>query len=367
LTSPSATVLEGEDISVEYLAGKRRVQALNKVDFRLETGKILGVVGESGSGKTTLGLAIIGLLPSNARIVSGEIKFQQQTILTKDFTRVELLRGMGISMIFQEPLTSLNPVYKVAYQLAEAIMLRQMKHKGQQTSDSGVEKFDWSSMKTPTTIEKLSSLFMRIRITPEIRSEIISRLTEVRIPDPEHVINKYPHELSGGMRQRVMIAMALAQRPDVLIADEPTTALDVTTQAKVLSLIKDLADQYGTAVMLVSHDLSVVAEVSDDVQVLYSGEAMEYSPASAIFNNPLHPYTVGLISSLPETYVEDPELEPIPGTLPDPSNPPTGCKFHTRCPRVFDKCKRVRPTPMTIGCARVLCHLYNEDTANGGN
>jgi oligopeptide/dipeptide ABC transporter ATP-binding protein len=164
-----------------------------------------------------------------------------------------------------------------------------------------------------------------------------------------------------------MIAMALAQHPDVLIADEPTTALDVTTQAKVLSLIKDLADQYGTAVMLVSHDLSVVAEVSDDVQVLYSGEVMEYSPESTIFDKPLHPYTVGLISSLPETYVDDPELEPIPGTLPDPSNPPSGCRFHTRCPRVFDKCKQLRPTPMTVGRAKVLCHLYSEGIANVGN
>jgi len=355
-------VLDVETMSVEYATGKKSVQALKKVSLRMHKGKILGVVGESGSGKSTLGLAIMGLLPSNGRVSAGKITFRGRNVLSPDQSRLESIRGTGVSMIFQEPLSSLNPVYRVGYQIAEAIKARELRQEASATSNVNQRLFDYRSSANYSRWRKFSSLFMRIKVSSEIRKEILDLLRAVRITDAANVIEKYPHELSGGMRQRVMIAMALAQRPDVLIADEPTTALDVTTQAKVLALIKGLTREYGTAVMLISHDLAVVSEVADYVQVMYLGEVMEHSPSFKIFNDPLHPYTVGLLGSILGTYVDEQQLEPILGSVPDPANPPAGCTFHTRCPRAFEKCKLVHPSPTVIDKSVVFCHLFGKET-----
>ena len=349
----SNVVLKVSNLSIEY-AGTNTVRALNGGSLNLESGKITGIVGESGCGKTTLALACIGLLPQNAKILSGEIVFNDQTIEMKSRTSFELLRGTGISMIFQEPLSSLNPVYRSRYQLAEAIIARN------KSAGHIPRSFTSHASRGPSRLKMMSSIFSRVKITSQVRQEIIDLLKAVRINDPDNVMQRYPHELSGGMRQRVMIAMSLALRPDVLIADEPTTALDVTTQAKVLALIRELSREYNTAVALISHDLSVIAEASDRVQVMYLGEVVERSDADRIFNKPLHPYTVGLMGSFPTTWVDEDQLQPIPGLVPSLNAPPSGCRFHTRCPKAFGPCATVSPELTTINESEVACHLYGE-------
>jgi oligopeptide/dipeptide ABC transporter ATP-binding protein len=350
---PGEQVLSVESLSIAYATHRGLVRVLQGVSLGIEKGRILGVVGESGSGKSTLGLSVIGLLPPNAKVLDGSVTFHDREILTSKESNFESVRGTGIAMIFQEPLNSLNPVYRVGFQIAEAIRVRDSREDG-----SEWEVHDYASEARPGKASSFGSVFSRVKVTPEIRKEIVELLTAVRIVDPESVVNKFPHELSGGMRQRVMIAMALAERPDVLIADEATTALDVTTQAKVLSLIRDLAHDYQTAILLISHDLSVVSEVADDVVVMYLGEAVEHSTSKAVFKSPLHPYTVGLMGSIPTSYVQEDELQPIQGSIPDPSNPPSGCRFHTRCPRAFDKCSAESPEPTTVNGTMVRCHLY---------
>lgn len=355
----SNVVLKVRNLSVEY-AGTRPVRALNGGSLTLESGKVTGIVGESGCGKTTLALACIGLLPQNAKIVSGEIVFKDQMIQTKSSMDFELLRGTGISMVFQEPLSSLNPVYRSEYQLAEAIMTRNK-------SSGYIPRSFRSNASRESKFKMMSSIFSRVKITSEVRQEIIDLLRAVRIHDPESVMRRFPHELSGGMRQRVMIAMSLALRPDVLIADEPTTALDVTTQAKVLALIRELAREYNTAIALISHDLSVIAEASDMVQVMYLGEVVERSERDTIFKKQLHPYTVGLLGSFPTTWVDEDQLQPIAGLVPSLSAPPSGCRFHTRCAKVFTPCYAMSPELTKISDCEVACHLYDEYTSEGND
>ncbi|MEM3799403.1 MAG: ABC transporter ATP-binding protein [Thermoprotei archaeon] len=343
------------NLSVEYLVNNKPVRVLNRVNLKLGRSKITGVVGESGSGKSTLALSLIGLLPSNARVVEGEVILSGVSVLTSNHSVFESLRGVRVAMIFQEPLNSLNPVYKVGYQIAEAIMVREMRSiEGEPYSVP--RYYDYSRVRHSS--RSFLEIFRRPKLSPRIMEEVIEVLKSVRISNPEDVVNKYPHELSGGMRQRVMIAMALVQHPDVLIADEPTTALDVTTQAKVLKLLQELAEKYNTAVMLISHDLSVVSDVSDSVAVMYLGEIVEYSSNRDLFKSPLHPYTKGLINSIPLLSVEEYQ-SPIPGNIPSPSNPPSGCRFHTRCPLVFEKCKSVVPPESLIAEGKIVrCHLY---------
>lgn len=339
---------------MDYIVNEKAVRVLNKINLRLNKGEITGVVGESGSGKSTLALTLIGLLPENARVTSGEVLLEDKTVLTPNFSAFEELRGTSIAMIFQEPLNSLNPVYKVGYQIAEAIMVRELRKK-EDLNYSPPLAYDYSKTKKET--KRFFEFLKRPKLNPEVKKEIIDILKAVRISNPEDVINKYPHELSGGMRQRVMIAMALVEHPDVLIADEPTTALDVTTQAKVLKLLKDLAEEYKTAIMLISHDLSVVSEVANSVAVMYLGEIMEYSPSNELFSKPLHPYTKGLIESIPSLGVDEYQ-NPIPGNIPSPSSPPSGCRFHTRCSFAFEKCKTDEPIETILNQRMVKCHLY---------
>lgn len=296
-------------LSVENLAIRFDGSPENAVDgisFTVRSGKTLAIVGESGCGKSLTALAIMGLLPPRAR-ASGTVSFQGKDLLRLEERALADIRGDEIAMIFQEPMTSLNPMFTVGDQIAEAVI----RHRGVSKNDA------------------------------RKRAETLLRL--VRIPAPEQRLRSYPHELSGGMRQRVMIAMALANNPKILIADEPTTALDVTIQAQILALMQDLREETGAGLILITHDLGVVAEAADDVAVMYAGHIVENGPVSEIFDNPLHPYTVGLLGSTPRFGAIEGRLASISGMVPSAGNMPMGCRFATRCPFTVPRCFSDRP------------------------
>jgi oligopeptide/dipeptide ABC transporter ATP-binding protein len=301
-------LLEVKDLRTSFFTPQGEVRAVDGVSFSAFPGKLMGLVGESGSGKTVSVLSIMRLLPESARIAGGSIIFEGSDLLKLSEAEMRGVRGAKIAMIFQEPMTSLNPVFTIGSQIAEAIKLHQ--HTGRQ----------------------------------ETRDRTIEALRMVGISDAERRIKDYPHQLSGGMRQRVMIAMALACRPKLLIADEPTTALDVTIQAQILDLIRELQVRLGLAVILVTHDLGIVAEYADDVTILYAARVMEQTSVAELFRNPLCPYTKGLLASIPGLDGgHQRRLQAIPGTIPSALNPPSGCRFHPRCPIATDECARVEP------------------------
>jgi peptide/nickel transport system ATP-binding protein len=300
-------LLEVQDLRVSFLTSRGEVRALDNVSFSVGAGRLTGLVGESGSGKTVSVLSIMRLLPDNARIVGGTITLEDEDLLRLSEAQMRAIRGAQIAMIFQEPMTSLNPVFTVGSQIGEAIRLHQRTNRR------------------------------------ETRARTIEALRLVGIADPERRINDYPHQLSGGMRQRVMIAMALACHPKVLIADEPTTALDVTIQAQILDLIRDLQSRLGLAVILVTHDLGIVAQYADDVTILYAARVMERASAAEIFRNPLCPYTKALFGALPSLDDSQHRLQAIPGVVPSATNPPPGCRFHPRCQLAIEDCSKVKP------------------------
>ena len=284
------------------------MRAVDGVSFSVAPGKLLGVVGESGSGKSASMLSIMRLLPESAKIVDGEVIFEDQDLIKLSEPEMRHVRGARIAMIFQEPMTSLNPVFTIGSQIGEAVRLHQQTNRA------------------------------------ETRNRTIESLRMVGIADPEHRIDDYPHQLSGGMRQRVMIAMALSCNPRLLIADEPTTALDVTIQAQILDLIRELQVRLGLAVILVTHDLGIVAEYADDVTILYAARVMEQAPTAELFRNPLNPYTRGLLESIPGIDgTRHNRLQAIPGSIPSALNPPAGCRFHPRCALAIPKCSEAEP------------------------
>ena len=289
-------LLEIENLTVSFKTEAGKITVVNDVSYETYPGRTLAVVGESGCGKSVTAMSILKLIPSPPAIFdSGAIKFRGIDLLTMNDKRMRAIRGNDIAMIFQEPMTSLNPVYTVGEQIAEAVRL----HLGKNKTDA--------------------------------MNHAVDMLRQVGISDPHKRVNEYPHQLSGGMRQRVMIAMALSCNPALLIADEPTTALDVTIQAQILDLIKDLQKKKNMSVILITHDLGVVAENADDVVVMYASKIVEKSDVRTIFKKPRHPYTLGLLNSLPKLNVKMERLEVIPGTVPDPIDFPKGCKFNTRC------------------------------------
>ncbi|MBD8070809.1 ABC transporter ATP-binding protein [Bacillus sp. PS06] len=304
-------LLEVEDLKVRFKTDDGYVSTVNGVSFTVNEGETVAVVGESGCGKSVTSLSILGLTPGE--IYNGEIKFNGRNLATMKKKELRKLRGKDISMIFQEPMTSLNPVFTIANQLSEVLMV----HKGLNKKQA----FDKS----------------------------VEMLEVVGIPDAEKVAKRFPHQLSGGMRQRVMIAMALSCNPKLLIADEPTTALDVTIQAQILELIKKLKAEYNTGIIMITHDLGVVAEVADRVVVMYAGEVVEEAPVFELFKNPTHPYTKGLLSSIPQVDHVVEELGSIMGSVPIPSEMPVGCKFHPRCPLATDLCRTSHPSLEVIG------------------
>ncbi|MCU0818357.1 MAG: ABC transporter ATP-binding protein [Beijerinckiaceae bacterium] len=313
-----SNLLAVEDLTVSFATPQGgRVLAVDGLSFTLEAGKTLGIVGESGSGKSVTSLAIMGLLPKGVAKVGGKIAFHDENLLEAAPNRLRDLRGDRMAMIFQEPMTSLNPSHRIGDQIAEAVI----RHRG------------WPAEKA--------------------WAHAIEMLRKVRIPEPESRAASYPHNLSGGMRQRVMIAMALACDPELLIADEPTTALDVTIQAQILDLLQDLRRETGAAVILITHDLGVVAEVVDDVLVMYAGQVVERARVADLFTMPQHPYTLGLLGSLPRLDHRRERLAAIPGAVPDMSNPPPGCRFAARCPFVDTKCRAEAPPLAAVGPGRL--------------
>jgi len=301
-------LLEIRNLKTHFFTDYGVVKAIDGVTLRLGHKETLGIVGESGCGKSVTGLSILRLIPSPpGKIVEGEIFFQGEDLLKLREKQMRRVRGNKISMIFQEPMTSLNPVFTVGDQIAETIVLHQ-------------------GLKKKTALEKA-----------------VETLHLVGIPGPEERIKHYPHQMSGGMRQRVMIAMAISCNPTLLIADEPTTALDVTIQAQILDLLRDLKEGLHMALILISHDLGVIAEMADNIAVMYAGSLMEYAEVAALFQGPRNPYTSGLLRSLPWYQKQKSRFKTIPGQVPDPLNLPAGCPFHPRCDMVIDKCRQKEP------------------------
>ena len=318
------TVLEVRDLCVEFNTAEGKVQAVSGLDYVLHAGEKLGIVGESGSGKSVSSLAVMGLIPNPpGKVTQGEILYRGQDILKKSQRELEKLRGNEISMIFQEPMTSLNPIHRCGSQIAESLRL----HRGMNKKQA--------------------------------MEEAVKLMKAVGIANPEARALEYPHQMSGGMRQRVMIAMALACRPNILIADEPTTALDVTIQAQILDLIRELNEELRTAVLFITHDLGVVSELCDTVIVMYTGRIVEQAPTAELFKDPKHPYTIGLLEAIPRITKEREPLATIQGMVPNPTERIEGCSFWPRCPKCTEQCKKEAP-PMTrlSEDRRVRCWLY---------
>jgi peptide/nickel transport system ATP-binding protein len=317
-------VLSVRDLRVEFVTRRGILKAIDDISFDIGKGEVLGVVGESGAGKSVTGSAVIGLIDPPGRIAGGEILLSGMRIDNLPPEEMRRVRGKRIGMIFQDPLTSLNPLYRVSEQLIETI-------------------------RTHTNLSASAA-----------RKRAIDLLAEVGIPAPDKRIDSYPHEFSGGMRQRVVIALALCAEPELIIADEPTTALDVSVQAQIISLLKRLGREHGTAIMLVTHDMGVIAETADRVAVMYAGRIAEIGPVRDVVQNPLHPYAKGLMGAIPSLESETERLVQIPGSMPRLSAIPPGCPFNPRCPYVFDRCRVERPEPIQHSEHRVACHLYDQ-------
>ena len=324
--SGNEILLNIEGLQTHFFTEAGTVRAVDGVSLMVRKGETLGIVGESGCGKSVTALSILRLIPNPpGKIVGGRILLEERDLLRLPEHEMRKVRGASISMIFQEPMTSLNPVFTAGDQIAEGIRLHQRLSKRE----------SWN--------------------------KAIEMLRVVRIPDPERRVGEYPHQMSGGMRQRVMIAMALSCNPQLLIADEPTTALDVTIQAQILELLNQLKSELGMAVMLITHDLGVVADTAARVAVMYAGRVVEEAPVLELFTNPLHPYTQGLLNSIPrlEKTERRARLQAIPGMVPDLLDLPRGCKFQARCPKVFEPCSGEEPELKTVsGEHRVRCYLY---------
>jgi peptide/nickel transport system ATP-binding protein len=318
-------LLDVQDLTVEFPTRRGTLRALDRVSFTIDTGEILGVVGESGAGKSLTGAAVVGLLERPGRIAAGEIKLDGKRIDNLPPEQLRRIRGRRIGMIFQDPLTTLNPLYTIGRQLTE----------------------------TMQTHARLSDA--------EARRKAVGWLDRVGIPAAAQRIDAYPHEFSGGQRQRVVIALALCTEPALIIADEPTTALDVSIQAQIITLLKDLTRDHGTAVMLVTHDMGVIAETADRVAVMYAGRIAEIGPVAAVIRQPAHPYTDGLMASIPSLEHRVNRLRQIDGAMPRLDAIPQGCRFHPRCPQVFSRCLEDKPELMPAGATSAACWLH----ANG--
>ncbi len=356
-------VLRVENLSVDYEVGAGTFHAVRDVTFDMAPDRVVGIVGETGCGKSTLAHAVPRLLPEPpAKVRSGKIFFQGTDLLALPKWKMPLVRGTSIGMIFQEPINSLNPAYRVFDQLAEAVRIRKFREGGKAPAGgSPLQPFDYAkgrSVKSsdpfaralkPSPPEGRRSLLERS--SEALRAEVLEYLRLVRINDPETILDLFPHELSGGMRQRIMIAMALSGKPALLIADEPTSALDITIQAQVLTLMKELMDEVRTSILFISHDLGVIAEMADDVGVMYAGSLVEFGPVTEVFERPGHPYTKALLQSVPNRYKTDGPLPSLPGSVPNLARLPSGCAFHPRCLLARDKC-RVEPGPPLDPVAR---------------
>ncbi|WP_296873329.1 ABC transporter ATP-binding protein [Tibeticola sp.] len=318
------SLLQVKDLVVEFPGRRGTLRALDGVSFDIAPGEVLGVVGESGAGKSLTGAAIIGLLEPPGRIASGEIRLEGERIDGLSHEAMRHIRGRKIGAIFQDPLTSLNPLYTVGRQLTETIRTH-------------------------------------LHVTPaQARERAIALLRDTGISAPEQRIDHYPHQFSGGMRQRVVIALALAAEPKLIVADEPTTALDVSVQAQIIALLKRVCAQHGAAVMLITHDMGVIAETCDRVAVMYAGRVAEIGPVHQVINHPAHPYTAGLMAAIPDMSADVDRLYQIEGSMPRLDAIPRGCAFNPRCPRAFERCRSERPDLLPAGATQAACWLHAE-------
>ncbi|MGH4118594.1 ABC transporter ATP-binding protein [Clostridium sp.] len=322
----SKNLVQVKKLKTYFYTGDGIVKAVDDVSFNIRKGEILGVVGESGCGKSVTAMSIMRLIPSPpGKIVAGEILFEDENILNIKEDKMRKIRGNDIAVIFQEPMTSLNPIFTIGYQIEEVILLHQ----------------------------KTSKI--------EAKKKAVEMLKLVGVPRADEIVNCYPHELSGGMRQRAMIAMAVSCNPKLLIADEPTTALDVTIQAQILDIMRDLKKKLNTSIMLITHDLGVIAEMAEYVVVMYAGNVIEEASVTELFKNPMHPYTVGLMKSKPSLDKEVDRLYSIPGQVPNPIDMPDECHFCDRCPNVMDICRKSQPPIREITPGhKVACFLYKD-------
>lgn len=319
--TPPLLRIEGLRTVFRSMAGD--IPAVDGVDIEVPKGRTLGIVGESGCGKSVLSLSVMRLVARPGRIAAGRIMFDGRDLLALDEASMRGMRGADLAMIFQEPLTSLNPVHKIGFQITEAMRAHDPKASAQ-----------------------------------VLKARAIAALKRVRIPAPERRFDEYPHQLSGGMRQRVMIAMALSCQPKLLIADEPTTALDVTIQAQILDLLRELQAEFGMSIILITHDLGVIAEMADEVAVMYAGRIVERASASRLFEDPQHPYTIGLLGSVPRLDEERETLLAIEGSVPPPFALPAGCRFHPRCPFAEDACTKEVPALKSIQPSHAVACLH---------
>lgn len=319
-------LLQVDNLVTQFRTAKGKLKAVRNISFSVDKGETLCIVGESGCGKSITSLSLMGLLPDNGEISSGSILLNDEELVGKSDEELRKYRGNKMSMIFQEPMTALNPVFTIGYQLQEPLLI----HRNMSKKEATIKSIDL--------------------------------LTEVGIPNPKEKLKQYSHELSGGMRQRVMIAMALACKPSLLIADEPTTALDVTIQAQILDLIDEMKEQMGMAVVFVTHDMGVVAEIADRVMVMYAGEVVEVGDAESLFNDPQHPYTKGLLAAVPNVDDAEHELNIISGSMPNLDDQIEGCRFHPRCPLAMDICREKTPPSFKLSETRVAkCWLQEVD------
>jgi len=377
-------LLDLQDLMLRFYTYEGVVKALEGVNLYVKKGETLGLVGETGCGKTMTGLSILFLIPSPGKIEGGSIFFKSKNrtldLLSQDEPLLRSIRGKDISMIFQEPSSALNPLFTVENQISEVLLHHRREELAKKVLE-GIER-DLQSMKGgprgfiyglerkiyKKMLEKPHSLSMKLlsripivrryqrRLKKEARKEVVKILGEMEIPDPERVADMYPHELSGGMQQRVVIAMALACNPTLLIADEPTTNLDVTIQAQILNLIKKLKKEFGSSILYITHDMGVIAEMCDRVAVMYAGSVCEIADVIEIFKNPIHPYTKALLESIPRP---GKEFKSIIGMVPSLINPPTGCRFHPRCLKAMEICSQVKPEITQVKKGHfVKCHLY---------
>ena len=331
MSMSDSIVLDIHDLKSHFFTAKGEIPAVDGVSIEVPAGKIIGIVGESGCGKSMTAMSVMGLLRHPGRIVGGSITLDGRDITHLSARELAKVRGDEISMIFQEPMTSLNPVYPVGKQVQEAILLHQ----------------------------KVSK--------EEAKQRVLDIFRAVGIPEPEKRYKSYPHQLSGGLRQRVMIGMAMVCRPKVMIADEPTTALDVTIEAQILHLMRQLKQEFDTSILMITHNLGIVSELCDVVNVMYLGEIVEHATTEALFEAPMHPYTQALFSAVP---VPDPDVKNkriiLKGDIPSPANPPSGCKFHTRCNKCMEICKTETPVFKEYAPGhRVACHLYEQNNLSG--
>jgi peptide/nickel transport system ATP-binding protein len=345
-----APLLRIEHLTIDYEVGAGTFHALRDVSLNLDEGQVFGIVGETGCGKSTLAHAIPRLLREPpARIRRGRVLFRGTDVLTLRKWQLPLVRGTGIGMIFQEPINSLNPAYRIYDQVAEAIHIRRLREAGKAEGGvPGLDQFDYSKAPEKKALDRIADPFLPApkngdrpgfhRRRTEYGPEVLDYLRLVRINDPETILDLYPHELSGGMRQRIMIAIALSGKPSLLIADEPTSALDITIQAQVLTLMKELMDEVRTSILFISHDLGVIAEMADSVGVMYAGHLVEVGRVDDVYAHPRHPYTKALLRSAPNQYKDAGPLPSLPGSVPNLSRVPSGCPFHPRCRLARPQC-----------------------------